>query len=93
MIDLREFYLSRIDTDDYYYRFYELIKNVNMTYNIFSGYEETSSYEFVIYDAIEAIEKFRALCQPGNEPTRTEDKCWFFLVSYYLDKNNYLDHL
>lgn len=85
MIDLRAFYLEHVQPDDYCYRFHELVDKVNMTHNVFSGYHETDSAEFLVFDAEEAIEKFRELCQPGNEMMSKEDRCWFYLISYFLD--------
>ena len=90
MIDLREYYLDNISEDDYYYRFFSLIEGVNRTYNVFYGEEETQGFEFLVHDEIEAIEKFRLLCQPGNEPERNEDRCWFYVVAYYLNAHGYV---
>ena len=90
MIDLRKYYLDNITEDDYYYRFFSLIEGVNRTYNIFYGEEETQEFEFLVHDEMEAIEKFRLLCQPGNEPERNEDRCWFYVVAYYLNACNYV---
>lgn len=89
MIDLREYYLDNISEDDYYYRFYSLIEGVNRTYNVFYGEHETQGFEFLVHDEIEAIEKFRQLCRPENEPNRKEDRCWFYIVAYYLNAHGY----
>lgn len=62
-MDLREFYLQNIKESEYHYRFRDFIKNINRTYNIFNGEEETQNYQFEIYDAEEAIIKFKELCQ------------------------------
>lgn len=51
-----------------YYHFLLLIEGVNRTYNIFYGEEETQEFEFLVHDEMETIEKFKLLCQPGNEP-------------------------
>ena len=88
-MDLKEFYFQNIQEVEYHYRFYDLIKNVNKVYNIFSGYEEIDDYEFEIYDTEEAITKFRELCQPEVSFARDEKKCWFYLVTYYLYKMGY----
>ena len=90
MIDLRRYYLDNISEDDYYYRFFSLIEGVNRTYNIFYGEEETQEFEFLVHDEIEAIEKFKLLCQPGNEPESKEDRCWFYVVAYYLNAHGYV---
>lgn len=88
-MDLKEFYFQNIQESEYHYRFYDSIKNVNKTYNIFSGYEEIEDYEFKVYDDEEAITKFRELCQPEESFSGSEKKCWFYLITYYLYKMGY----
>ena len=83
-MDLKDFYFQNIQKDEYHYRFYDSIENVNNVYNIFSGYTEVEDYEFEVYDAEEAITKFRELCQPDVDFSGNENKCWFYLISYYL---------
>ena len=63
-MDLKEYYLQNVKETDYHYRFRKTIQNSNITYNIFTGYEETNDYQFEIFDVEEAITKFRGLCQP-----------------------------
>lgn len=89
-MDLKNFYFQNIKEDEYHYRFYGSIENVNNVYNIFSGYTEVEDYEFEVYDAEEAIKKFRGLCQPEIDFSGNEDKCWFYLISYYLYKLGYV---
>ena len=84
-MDLKEFYFQNITDAEYHSRFRKSIENVNMVYNIFTGAEEVEDYEFVIYDAEEAITKYRELCQPDVN-FDNEKKCWFYLISYYLYK-------
>lgn len=88
-MDLKEFYFQNIQESEYHYRFHSSIKNVNRTYNIFRGYEEVNDYKFEVYDAEEAIKKFRELCQPGVSFSDSEKKCWFYLITYYLYKLGY----
>lgn len=88
-MDLKKFYFDNISEKEYYHRFFETIKNVNNTYNVFSGYEETYDYKFEIFDIEEAIQKFRELCQPENNFVNNEQKCWFYLITYYLYKTGY----
>lgn len=88
-MDLKEFYFQNIQEVEYHYRFYESIKNVNKIYNIFSGYEEVNDYEFKVYDTEEAITKFKELCQPEISFFDSEQKCWFYLITYYLYKMGY----
>lgn len=57
-MDLKDFYFQNIQKDEYHYRFYDSIENVNNVQNIFSGYTEVENYEFEVYDAEEAIIKF-----------------------------------
>lgn len=88
-MDLKEFYLQNINDAEYHSRFRKSIENVNMVYNIFTGAEEVEDYEFVIYDAEEAITKYRELCQP-DVYFDNEKKCWFYLISYYLYKMGFV---
>lgn len=88
-MDLKDFYFQNIQEDEYHYRFHASIENVNKVYNIFSGYEEVEDYEFEVYDAEEAVTKFRKLCQPDVNFYSSENKCWFYLISYYLYKVGY----
>lgn len=89
-MELKDFYFQNIQKDEYHYRFYDSIENVNNVYNIFSGYTEVEDYEFEVYDAEEAITKFRELCQPDVDFSGSENKCWFYLISYYLYKVGYV---
>lgn len=92
MIDLRQYYLDNVKEDEYYYRFYRRIKDVNISYNVFENHKvphETGDATFLVYDAEEAINKFRELCQPGNEPVMSEPQCWFFVIAFYLDRHGY----
>ena len=89
MIDLYEYYINNVKEDEYCYRFYKQITNVNKTYNVFSGYIETNNYEFKLFDVTEIIVKFRNLCQPQCPIDSNENKCWFYLICYYLNKNGY----
>lgn len=87
-MDLKAFYFENINEQDYHFRFYKNIQNVNKIYNVFSGYEEVNDYEFIVYDPEEAMTKFRELCQPDVH-FDNEKKCWFYLVTYYLFKLGY----
>ena len=58
-MDLKEFYFNNIQDNEYHHRFYDSIKTVNEIYNIFSGVEEVNDYQFEVFDAEEAIIKFR----------------------------------
>lgn len=88
-MDLKEFYFQNVKETEYHYRFRDSIKEVNRTYNIFEGYEEIADYKFEVYDAEEAITKFKELCQPDVN-FDGEKKCWFYLITYYLDKMGYV---
>ena len=87
-MDLKEFYFQNIKESEYHYRFLNSIKKVNYTYNIFCGEEETQNYQFEIDDVEEAITKFKELCQP-NVDFSGENKCWFYLITYYLHTLGY----
>lgn len=88
-MDLKEFYFQNIQDEEYHCRFHESIKDVNRIYNIFSGYEEVNDYKFEVYDEEEAITKFRELCQPNVSFSGSKNKCWFYLITYYLYKIGY----
>ena len=88
-MDLKEFYFENIHEAEYHYSFHDSIKNVNRIYNIFSEHEEVDDYEFEVYDAEAAITKFRELCQPDVSFSSSENKCWFYLITYYLYKMGY----
>lgn len=87
-MDLKEFYMQNISEEEYHYRFKNTIENVNSIYNIFTGYEEVNDYSFEVYDSEEAILKFKELCQPDVSFDK-ENKCWFYLITYYLYKIGY----
>lgn len=89
-MDLRKYYLQNVSEEEYYYKFYDLINNINYTYNVFLGMEESNNYEFIIYDIDDAIEKFKSLCQPENECHNKEEQCWFYLILFYLYKHGYI---
>ena len=88
-MDLKSFYFSNVTENEYHYRFYESVKSVNQTYNIFEGIQEVNDYAFEVYDVEEAITKFRELCQPEITIFDNEKRCWFYLVTYYLYKMGY----
>ena len=87
-MDLKEFYFKNIEETEYHHRFYKAIESVNTVYNLFIGEEEVEDYEFEVFDAEEAITKFRELCQPDVNYDK-EKKCWFYLTTYYLYKMGY----
>ena len=87
-MDLKDFYFNNIQDNEYHHRFYDSIKTVNEIYNVFSGVEEVNNYQFEVFDAEEAIIKFRELCQPEVSFDK-EKTCWFYLVTYYLYKLGY----
>lgn len=82
-MDLKEFYFQNIKPDEYHYCFFNTIKNVNVVHNIFTGYEEVNDYHFEVFDAEEAIVKFKELCQPDVN-FDIEKTCWFYLLTFYL---------
>ena len=82
-MDLKEFYFQNIKPDVYHHTFFDSIQNVNKVYNVFDGEKEVNDYEFEVYDAEEAIVKFRELCQPEVNFDK-EKTCWFYLLTFYL---------
>lgn len=89
-MDLKDFYLQNIQESEYHNRFFDAIKNVNMVYNIFDGYTEVYDYSFEVFDVEDAITKFKELCEPNENFSSNESRCWFYLITYYLDKTGYL---
>ena len=87
-MDLKTFYFDNIKESEYHYRFRDAIKNSNIVYDFWIEQEEIEDYEFEIYDAEEAIIKFRELCQPEVDFS-IENKCWFYLITYYLNTLGY----
>lgn len=88
-MDLKTFYNTNITEKEYHYRFYNYINSANNTYNIFGGSQVVDDYEFEVYDTEEAIIKFRELCQPEVTFYGSEERCWFYLVTYYLYRMGY----
>ena len=75
VIDLKDFYLKNIKTDEYYYCFYELIN------------KGTDKYE--VYNINDIITKFQESCQPENGRENQYD-VWFYLTLFYMYKNDYV---
>lgn len=74
-MDLKEYYLQNIKASDYHYKFHNHI--------------EGSNGDFDIFDAEEAIDKFRKLCQPDfyfDEESIT----LFYLVTFFLHSLGYV---
>lgn len=88
-MNLKDYYFDNVKENDYYYRFYDAVKNVNIIHNIFEGDIEANNFEFEIYDPEEAIVKFKELCEP-NICFDTEKNCWFYLISFYLNSIGYV---
>lgn len=85
-MDLKDFYLQNIQKDEYHYRFYDLIENVNNVCNIPSYYTEVMGYEFEVHNAEEAITKFRKLCQPEEKFSVNEKNVCFILYRIIYTK-------
>lgn len=74
-MDLKKYYLDKVQSDEYYYFFHELINN------------GTDIYE--IYNIKDAISCFKKACQPENENNSKYD-AWFYLTLFYMYKNGYV---
>ena len=93
MIDLRKYFLDDVGEDDYYWRFRSLVEGINTAWNVSYGaidVPDDKRCDFEVFDEEEAVEKFRFLCRPENEPVRDEAKCWFYMVAYYLHRLGYM---
>lgn len=89
-MDLKKFYFQNIKESDYHYRFYDTLKQVNGDNNIFDEYGEVDDYEFEVFDTEEGISKFKELCEPYEDLSSNERKCWFYLVTFFLYKTGYV---
>lgn len=87
-MDLKQFYFDNIKEDEYHYKFYESISNVNQCYNYLTGNYEINNYSFNLFDTEECIMKFKKLCLP-EVTYDNENTAWFHLISYYLNKLGY----
>ena len=87
-MDLKKFYFQHIKESEYHYKFKMAIESNTSVSNIFGGVEDIKDDEFEIFDAEEAIKKFRELCQPGVDVSG-ENKIWFYLLTYYLHSSGY----
>lgn len=89
-IDLMDFFINNVTKNDYHYNFYDFVKNINNTYNpITDEMEKTDNYEFYVYDSEEAITYFKELCMPRSNGFSDQEKCWFYLITFYLYSNGY----
>lgn len=86
-MDLKDFYFQNIKEDEYHHRFYNSIENVNN--DIPSESTKVKDYKFEVFDAEEAITKFKELCDPWLKSFDSENKCLFYLITYYLYKVGY----
>ena len=89
-MDLRTFYLENISDQEYYYTFYDLIKNINEPEEVFGEILEYHNYKFLLDTEEDIIEKFRNLCLPERENYTSEMECWFYIISFYLNKCGYI---
>ena len=83
-MDSKEFYFKHIDINEYHHRFYGSIKDISLTHNIFTSYEETNDYNFDVYNAEETITKFKDLREANTNISNIENVCWFYLITYYF---------
>lgn len=79
-MDLLKFYIDNVDEKEYHH-------------NKFNDFLTKASKDYLypvfdVYDAEDAIKKFKELCQPMVVFDH-EKKCWFYLVTFYLNKLGY----
>ena len=91
MLDLRQYYLDNITEDDVYYKFYQLVETIDIWYSCGLPVPKVKrrKVSFAIRNTDEAINKFREFCQPERKFENDEEKCWFYIVSYYLKMQGY----
>lgn len=82
-MDLKEFYFQNIKESEYHYRFFNYVRDAINMPTVFCEKAVTQDCQFEIYDAEDAITKFKELCQPGVDFS-VENRCWFYLTTYYL---------
>lgn len=88
-MELREYYINNVQNHEYHFCFFEEINNVNKVYNVFNGEVEKYDYKFNVKSEEEAIRKFKNICRKNSSYYNQEDKCWFYLLTYYLMKMGY----
>lgn len=85
-MELLEYFLAEVNTNNPYYQFREEIENGQP--NIFD--DSNSPYEKLYVNSTkEAINKFRSLTQPQSA-YGAEENCKFILICHYLYKNKYV---
>lgn len=94
-MDLKEYYFNNIQEDEYHFKYFEDIKNINKSsgdemFDAFFELIDSKGSEFRVHDEEDAISKFKELCQPGIERYSSADKLWFYFISYYLYKTGYV---
>lgn len=92
-MDLKKFYFDNIESNEYHYKFYYFIDDINNSNNQYDellGFKGIEDYSFDIFDDEEAIGKFKELCQPETGFGNPDNTCWFYLVTYYLYKKGYV---
>lgn len=89
-MDLREYYIETVQETDYHYKFWDLIKDVNQEYDFLTDEYRTNNIKFDVFDEEEAIAKFKELCEPNKQIFSDFDKCWFYLIAFYLNDKGYV---
>lgn len=84
-INLREYFLSNCKSNDFYFRFYNYIKEFKIVYGLFDTEEEPPN--IIIFDAQECIRKFKKLLEPNLNSSTAEYE--FILYCFFLFKNGY----
>lgn len=82
-MDLKEYYFQNVKPEDYHYKFFESISTVDIAGKNVADVYSVNNNTFDVFDAEDAIVRFRELCLPGVN-FNAEKLCWFYLISYYL---------
>ncbi len=90
-MDLLKFYKDNVDKDEYYYKMYDKIitfpEQQSRDAELVFGFKvNNNNKKYEIFDAEEAIEKFKYFCQPDSQL----DSNFFHLLCFYLLKKGYV---
>ena len=74
MFDLRQYYLNSIKEEDYYYRFYPMVKDMDIisSYGLPVPKVKREKIQFLVYDKQDAINKLKELYELGYQDAATQ---------------------
>jgi len=87
-MNLKDFYFNHITPEEYHYKFFESISDIDIACRNSEDVYAVNNHEFEVYDEEDAVLKFRELCLPDVR-FDDEKRCWFYLLSYFLCSMGY----